>query len=64
MHCELRFLAAALQRSPSGREFMLPHDARVGFARTLDLIRRFAVVTGWQDAYDLERWQAQSGTEL
>jgi hypothetical protein len=38
-----------------------------GFAaleRTLDLIRRFAVVTGWQDAYDLERWQAQSGTEL
>jgi hypothetical protein len=43
---------------------MLPHDARVGFERTLDLIRRFAVVTGWQDAYDLERWQAQSGTEL
>src|SRR4051812_30076267 len=34
---------------------MLPHDARVGFERTLDLVRGFA--------HDLKTRQAQSGTE-
>ena len=43
---------------------MLPHDARVGFERTLNLVRCFAVPTSWQDAHDLKRWQGQSGTEL
>jgi hypothetical protein len=43
---------------------MLSNDACIRFERPLYLVRRFAVLTGWQHTHDFERWQTQSGAEL
>jgi hypothetical protein len=43
---------------------MFPYDTCVGFATALNLVGRFAVLTGWQYADDLKKREAQSGTEL